>query len=130
MASSVLLDRFVSTRWLQASFDPNWNSNDKYSCVTGNAQMAGIWLRLYAVTGESKYKSAALRMNALLRANHNTRSGNSAVRGGMKGSDPIYGGYMPFCYLNWATKFFIDALMLEDRSQSVDFVDTGHRGEE
>jgi hypothetical protein len=31
--------------------------------------------------------------------------------GGIKGSLPIYGRYAPLQYPNWATKFFIDALL-------------------
>ena len=42
----------------------------------------------------------------------------SEVRGGIKGSHPIWGSrqgaYSRFTYLNWATKFFIDALLLEE----------------
>ena len=127
-ASSVLLDKFVSSGRLQASYDSEWNSNDRYRCVTGNAQMAGIWLRLHAITGESKYKTAALDMNAELRAIQNVTSANSGVRGGMKGSDPINGRYMPFCYLNWATKFFVDALLLECGSNRADCANTTPRG--
>ena len=119
-ASAALKDVFESTGWLPASFDFDWNSNDSYSCVTGNAQISGIWLRLYAVTGDLRYKNAALTMNSSLRASQNTRTANPAIRGGMKGSEPIYGSYMPFCYLNWATKFFIDALILEERSRTID----------
>jgi hypothetical protein len=31
--------------------------------------------------------------------------------GAIKGSHPIWGGYDPFRYPNWAAKFFADALM-------------------
>ena len=31
--------------------------------------------------------------------------------GGIKGSFPVYGRYAPLQYPNWATKFFIDALL-------------------
>ena len=34
--------------------------------------------------------------------------------GGVPGSSPYYGRYMAFRQPNWATKFFIDALLLED----------------
>ena len=42
------------------------------------------------------------------------KTGNIGMRGGIKGAYPIYGWYAPFCYPNWAAKFFIDALMLEE----------------
>jgi hypothetical protein len=36
--------------------------------------------------------------------------------GGIKGSQPIYGRYAPLQYPNWATKFFIDALIAKERA--------------
>ena len=114
-ASDVLLERFTARRWLQASYDSDWNSTDTYSCVTGNAQMSIVWWRLFEITKDHRYARAAIDMNASIRATQNTSTEYKGIRGGIKGSDPIYGGYMPFCYLNWAAKFFVDALMLEER---------------
>jgi hypothetical protein len=34
------------------------------------------------------------------------------VRGAIKGSQPIWGGYATLSYPNWATKFFVDSVML------------------
>ncbi len=34
-----------------------------------------------------------------------------AVRGGIAGSFPIYGAYERLKYPNWASKFFIDAIL-------------------
>ena len=123
-ASSVLLDKFEVTGNLQASYGSEWDSSDTYSCVTGNAQMSGIWLRLYTITKDPKYRAAAAKMNAALRGTQNLTSSNSGIRGGIKGSDPIYGRYMPFCYINWATKFFADTLMFEEASKRLDPVDS------
>jgi len=39
--------------------------------------------------------------------------GDPSIVGGIKGSHPIYGEYGKDQYLNWAAKFFADALMLE-----------------
>lgn len=114
-ASDVLLERFTATGWLQASYDGEWNSSDAYSCLTGNAQMSIVWWRLFELTKDRRYAQAAADMNASLRATQDTTTRHEGIRGGIKGSDPIYGGYMPLCYLNWAAKFFVDALMLEER---------------
>ena len=43
---------------------------------------------------------------------------NPAVRGAIKGSQPIWGRYAPFSYPNWATKFFIDAVLLLNEIES------------
>ena len=34
------------------------------------------------------------------------------VRGGIKGSQPVWGRYAPLSFPNWATKFFVDAMWL------------------
>ena len=39
--------------------------------------------------------------------------GPEDVRGGVKGSFPVDGGYGTFEYLNWAAKFTIDACLAE-----------------
>jgi hypothetical protein len=37
----------------------------------------------------------------------------SIPRGGIRGSFPAYGGYGTYQFLNWAAKFFVDALLAE-----------------
>ncbi len=39
---------------------------------------------------------------------------NPGIKGAIAGSFPLWGNYMTFVYPNWASKFFIDALMLLD----------------
>ena len=41
-------------------------------------------------------------------------SRHPGVRGGVKGSHPVDGGYMTYRYPNWAAKFFMDAAMARD----------------
>jgi hypothetical protein len=50
----------------------------------------------------------------LLRSTPNRHSPDSGLRGGIKGSYPFDGDYGRFEILSWATKFFLDALMLEE----------------
>ena len=56
---------------------------------------------------------AARRTNRLLKSLQDCTTGNDHVRGATKGSDPIWGGYLFGTYPNWATKFFMDTLLLE-----------------
>ena len=42
-------------------------------------------------------------------------SSHPALDGALAGSFPVLGEYMPGGYPNWATKYFLDALMLQDR---------------
>jgi len=60
-----------------------------------------------------RYRLAAQRANAYLCGTQNLLTKNPGIRGGIKGSDPIWSEYGRFTYLNWAAKFFADSLMLE-----------------
>lgn len=99
---------------LAGSFGKNWKSGVSWSCLTGNSQMAIIWLRLFGLTKGKNYFNAAKKINNYVKSTQNITSSNKGISGGIKGAYPIYGWYAPFCYVNWAAKFFIDALMLED----------------
>ena len=99
---------------LAGSFDKNWRSSVKWSCLTGNSQMSIIWQKLYIATKDKKFIDAAKKTNAFMKTVQNLNSGNAGIKGGIPGAYPVYGWYAPFCYPNWAAKFFSDSLMLED----------------
>jgi hypothetical protein len=97
---------------LPGRLDEQWQSAARWSCLTGNSQMAVNWLRLAELTGDEKLRDTALRAN---RFNMGTQevTGADETRGAIKGSFPADGDYMTWRYPNWAAKFFMDALMLE-----------------
>lgn len=98
---------------LPGRLDREWASAARWSCVTGNAQWAVNWLRLASLTGEKAFTIHAQRANRFNRRVHDTAINDPGIRGAVKGSHPIDGGYMTYRYPNWAAKFFMDALMLE-----------------
>lgn len=98
---------------LPAYIDPNWQRKTRWTCITGNSQMAINWLRLARVTRSPALIEPARRANRFNMGLQNLTAENPGVRGALKGSHPINGGYMPWRYPNWAAKFFMDALMLE-----------------
>ncbi len=100
---------------LGGRFDAEWRPAARWSCLTGDAQTSIVWLRLGELTGERRYAEAARRMNRYLMSSQDLQAADPGVRGGIKGSDPIYAEYGSHEYLNWAAKFFADALMLEAR---------------
>ena len=51
---------------------------------------------------------------AFLKATQNCVSDAFGLRGGVKGSHPFDGEYGRYEVLNWATKFFVDALLLDE----------------
>lgn len=84
-----------------------------WCCLTGSAQTSAVFGELYLLTGEAKYLEAAGRVNRYLMARHDIRNPDPRLRGGLAGSWPTWGDYGRFMVLNWAAKFLIDALSLE-----------------
>jgi hypothetical protein len=97
---------------LPGCLKPDWSAAARWACLTGTAQIACCWLLLYECTQEQRYLSAALKANEFLRRSVRV-SGVPEMRGGVKGSLPISGGYGRYQYLSWAAKFLADSLMLE-----------------
>lgn len=110
-----LLERISPEGFLRGSFDANWRPGLRSSCLTGNGQLAVVCYRLYEQTGENKYKIAADGLVNYLKALQVLDSDNPAINGAIPGSFPLLGSYMTGGYPNWATKYFLDALLLQDR---------------
>jgi len=115
-AADALLGLQRSDGGLAGRFDASWSPAANWSCLTGDAQSAIVWFRLFELTGDKIYAEAAARMNRYLSGTHDLRSGDPGIRGGIKGSQPIWAEYGTYEYLNWAAKFFADALLLELKS--------------
>jgi hypothetical protein len=75
--------------------------------------MSRVWGRLFELTGDARYLSAALKMNDYVVSLIDVESNCSGIRGGVKGSDPLWGPYMRFRMPSWAVKFTLDALFQE-----------------
>jgi hypothetical protein len=90
--------------------DAQFHGTVSWSCLTGSAQTSIVWSILYSLTGQDEYREAANRVNRYLMARHDIRNPDLRLRGGLPGSWPVNGGYGRLQILNWATKFFVDAL--------------------
>jgi hypothetical protein len=97
---------------LYGEYNQAWKPVVGSSCLTGNLQTAIIWMRLYAITGDEKYRAAATKAIDYVLATQNIASLNPGINGSIAGSQPLSGSYCPNMYLSWATKFFIDAVNL------------------
>jgi hypothetical protein len=87
----------------------------KYCCLTGNCQFTIVWAKLFDRTGEENYRSAVINALDYVMRCQDIHTANLNVRGAIKGSDPIWGGYASFSFPNWPAKFFIDAMLLRLR---------------
>ncbi len=81
-------------------------------CLTGNCQFAIVWMRLDAIEPDARLRRGAELALRYVRTRQDLTAPASGVRGGIKGSHPIWGRYACMTYPNWATKFFIDAMWL------------------
>ncbi|MGH7399181.1 MAG: hypothetical protein ACRELW_16750, partial [Candidatus Rokuibacteriota bacterium] len=59
-------------------------------------------------------QDGARRANRFLKSLQDCAGANLNVRGAIKGSHPIWGRYLFGTYPNWAAKFFMDALLMEE----------------
>ena len=85
-------------------------------CLTGNCQMAIVWYMLAERNGDAKSLDAANRSLEFVMSVQDITTDDENVHGAIKGSHPIWGKYTPLAYPNWATKFFIDAVLLKEKA--------------
>ena len=90
-------------------------SSARYCCLTGNCQFSIVWAKFFDMTGDERYQNAVVKATNYVMACQDIQIQNPNVRGAIAGSFPLWGGYAPFSYPNWATKFFIDAMVLRGR---------------
>ncbi|MCI0519973.1 MAG: hypothetical protein L0Z70_06905 [Chloroflexi bacterium] len=114
-AADALLKLQARDGFLRGRYGPGWGSQEDWSCLTGDAQVALVWLRLYELTGEPAYYDAGLQANHYVKQRQARKSPSLGFNGGVSGSYPIHAQYEPFRQLNWAAKFFADSLLLEIR---------------
>lgn len=98
---------------LPGRFNNQWKPTVGWSCLTGDCQLGINWGRLYKITGDNRYREATTRILTFVKRTQKLNSRNADTLGGIKGSHPIDGGYHPWQYPNWATKFYADALMMD-----------------
>jgi hypothetical protein len=96
---------------IPASFNENWSSQDDYSCLTGNAQLAYTLLRLNGLAANRRYEAAAESLISALKGMQALGEVPASLRGGLPGSFPIHTGYLANSFPNWGAKFYADALL-------------------
>jgi rhamnogalacturonyl hydrolase YesR len=120
LASANLLKKVEAGRPLYTFWDRDWQNHGKYFprlkgryiCLTGNVQLAMVWLKLFKATDDDRYLNAANRLIDRVKSLHNISSRVPGIKGGVKGAFPVSGSYSFLKYPNWAAKFFADALMV------------------
>ncbi len=99
---------------IAGQFDAAWHGTVEWNCLTGCAQLAAILFTLRGITREERYQATGERLLRFLKRTQNCVSEDGGLRGGIKGSYPFDGNYGRYEILNWATKFYVDALILAE----------------
>lgn len=107
--------RMSSKGYLPGRFFPDWEPASFSSCLTGSAQIAVVCYRLFEQTNEVTYLEQADKLLNYLKPLQLLQCKDSSAVGAIAGSFPMLGGYMRGGYPNWATKYFLDALMLQNK---------------
>ena len=115
--ADALLPRIASDGFLHGRFYADWEPAGFSSCLTGSAQIAIVLYRLFEQTGEVRYRDAAHALVNYLKALQLMESEEPATLGAIAGSFPLFGAYMRAGYPNWATKYYVDALLLQEKHQ-------------
>jgi hypothetical protein len=108
--------------FLPGFFSTGWKSNESFSCMPGNAQFAALWLAHARRLRDLPMANTGLKMVDWIKARQALDNPEPAVRGGVPGAWPVDGGYSVFCMVNWAAKYFADAL-IEARRVKRELVD-------
>ena len=103
-------DGFLAGRW-----DRTMRPAVDWCCLTGSAQTGIVWARLFEITGKPEYLKAAQCVSRYLRAHHDIENQDPSIRGGIPGSWPVHAEYGRFFIQNWATNFFLELLLAEER---------------
>lgn len=117
-AADVLKEKFDLDGFLHGRYNNDWKGSE-HMILTGCAQMSIVWQKMAHYSGNKNYAITARKMNSLLinLKMRNIRNESTDTLGGINGSFPLWGKYEPFAYPNWATKYFADAMMLEEDQQ-------------
>ena len=120
-----VLPNVKSNGYLSGRFDSDWRPAVRWVCLTGSAQIAIVAYRLGELRHNDRYRDAADCLVNFLKAVQRTGTGTLGIDGALAGSFPIMGNYMTGGYPNWATKYLLDALMLQAGQAGIDLVAAG-----
>lgn len=103
--------------FLPGLFYADWEPAQLSSCLTGSAQIAIVCYRLYEETSELHYREWGDRLLDYLKSLQAIGTPMEEINGALSGSFPLFGQYMRGGYPNWATKYLLDALLLQERTR-------------
>jgi hypothetical protein len=117
-AARALQKRYHENGWIASELAPDWGFLSSHICLTGYAQLAIIYYRLYQKTSDETFRQTADQLLQDVGRTQDLGDQSKPYYGAIAGSFPIYGRYAPLQYPNWASKFFIDALLARQQIET------------
>ena len=114
-----LESRMRDDGFLAGRYDRRFQESVSWCCLTGSAQTSVVWSEL-CLLHRSNSRESIKRVNDYLCRRHDVTNAAPTLRGSVCGSWPVWGEYGKYKALNWATKFFVDALLREQQVLRVD----------
>ena len=108
-----LINLMDAEGFIPGRIDSNFRGAVDWCCLTGVAQTAICWGKLFKLTGDQRYRDSMHRANAYLMRHQDIDNDDPGLRGGIPGSYPAWGEYGRLAILNWATNFFVESLLLQ-----------------
>ena len=102
-----------------STWKADWTPCHTCSCLTGNAQLVVLWLRWIRHRAEGGFAPAARRFLDQLKSTQSLIARHSGLRGGLPGSRPLWGVYVPWALPDWSAKFLVDALLEAARTPAL-----------
>jgi hypothetical protein len=99
-------DGFLAGRWAS-----DWSATVASCCLTGNCQLALVCYRLHKYFPRDGCVELGDKLLGFVTGTQTINNGNPDRVGAINGSYPFGGEYGRFSSLNWAAKFYIDAIM-------------------
>jgi hypothetical protein len=99
-------DGFLAGRW-----NRDWQPAVNWSCLTGSCQIALVFLRANARSPSPSFVASAEKLLRFVTATQMREGANPGLVGGIQGSYPFDGEYGQYSLLNWAAKFYADAMI-------------------
>jgi hypothetical protein len=99
-------DGFLAGRWTA-----DWKPAVAWCCLTGSCQLASVAFRAHRIYPDKGFDELGKKLLGFVASTQILRGANRDLVGGIHGSYPFDGDYGRYCCLNWAAKFYADAIM-------------------
>ena len=99
-------DGFLAGRWTA-----DWEPAVTWCCLTGSCQLASVSLRAHRIYPNRGFGELGKKLLGFVASTQDLGGANQGLIGGIHGSYPFHGDYGQYCTLNWAAKFYADAIM-------------------